>query len=193
MLDNSITLFNVSLENNTKSITDERLVMHSCKAILSDPTYSEFDELSFANINSNDYGFGYIEFEFSFIEKLQNPYMKFYISCFSFRMNTLSHSIKMNCPRPYGIFKLLMPHTCTKVDKNGNLAFGIRYYFKSLEERTALLTCNELCIEGFVALGKKTNTYNIMCRLSQKNEKWDIIDAYTYRRDGKAHIYSYCH
>ena len=193
MLDNSITLFNVSLENNAKPITNERLVMNSCKAILSDATYSEFDELSFANINHNDYGFGYIEFEFSFIEKFQNPYMKFYISCFSFRMNTLGYSIKMNCPRPNRKFKFLMPDTYTKVNKNGNLAFGIRYYFKSLEERDAFLSCHELCIEGFVALGKKRNTYNLMCRLSQENEKWDIIDAYTYRRDGKVHIYTYYH
>ena len=50
MLDNSVTLFNVSLDNNSKPETDERLIWDSCKAILSDSTYSEFDEMSFANV-----------------------------------------------------------------------------------------------------------------------------------------------
>lgn len=193
MLDNSITLFNVSLEDSMNPISDNRLVLSSCKAIVTDSTYSEFDELSFANVNHNDYGFGYIEYEFSFIEKFKNPYMKFYISCFSFRMNTLGYSIKENCPRPNKKLKFLMPDTYTKVNKIGNLSFGIRFYFRTLEERNAFLNCNELCIEGFVALGKKNNTYNLMCRLSQHNGKWDIADAYTYRRDGRMHIFSYWH
>ena len=193
MLDNNVTLFSVSLDNNSKTATDERLILHSCKAILSESTYSELDELSFENINHNDYGFGCIEYEFSFIENFRKPYMSFYISCFLFRMDTLKYPIKINCPKPIGKLKYLMPNTYTKVNKNGNLSLGIRYYFRTIEERTAFLECNELCIEGFIALGKQTNTYNLMCRLSQQNEKWDIIDAYTYRRDGKSYIYSYDH
>lgn len=193
MFDNEITLFNVELSNKFNSTTDNRLVLHSCKAILFDSTYSEFDELSFASINHNDYGFGYIEYEFSFIENFKMPYMKFFISCFSFRMNTLGYSIKENCPRPNRKLKFLYPNNYTKINKDGNLAFGIRYYFKSLEERHAFLNCQEICIEGFVSLGKKRNTYNLMCRLSQNEDKWQIIDAYTYRRDGKKNIYFYYH
>lgn len=193
MIDNSVTLFNVSLDNNSKPETDERLIWDSCKAILSDSTYSEFDEMSFADINHNDYGFGYIEYEFSFKENFKNPYMNFYVSCFSFRMNTLGQSIKENCPRPKRKLKFLMPDTYTKVNKYGNLSFGIRYYFKTPEEYSAFLNCKELCIEGYVAFGKKNNVYNIMCRLSRQNEKWEIEDAYTYRDKKRGNLYTYYH
>lgn len=77
MFDNEITLFNVELSNKFNSTTDNRLVLHSCKAILIDSTYSEFDVLSFASINHNDYSFGYIEYEFSFIENFKMPYINF--------------------------------------------------------------------------------------------------------------------
>lgn len=62
----------------TKKSRTERLIINSCKAIFYDRTYLEFDELSFANLNHNDYGFGYIEYEFGFKESFSNPYMKFY-------------------------------------------------------------------------------------------------------------------
>lgn len=193
MLDNSVTLFNVSLDNSYKPKTDERLIWNSCKAILSDSIYSEFDEMSFADINHNDYGFGYIEYEFSFKENFRNPYMNFYISCFSFRMNTLGQSIKENCLRPKRRFKFLMNDTYTKVNKNGNLSFGIRYYFKTPEEHSAFLNCEEMCVEGFVAFGKKNNVYNIMCRLSRQGGTWEIEDAYTYRDRKRRNLYSYLH
>lgn len=108
-------------------------------------------------------------------------------------MNTLGYSIKEICPRPHRRLKFLNPNNYTKINKDGHLAFGIRYYFKSLEERNAFLNCQEICIEGFVALGKKRNTYNLMCRLSQSESKWEISDACTYRRDDMSNIYSYYH
>ena len=83
MLNNETTLFSVSLQNGAENSTDERLILCSCKAKMFEKPYSEFDELTFALLNSNDYGHGMVEFEFSFIEKLKNPYMDFYVSCFS--------------------------------------------------------------------------------------------------------------
>lgn len=193
MLDNSVTLFNVSLPDISINESDKRLVLCTCKAIVHDSLYSEFDEMSYACVNLNNYGFGYIDYEFSFIENLNNPYMKFYISCFSFRMNTLGYTIKENCPRPVKRLKFLSPKNFTKVNMNGNLTFGIRYFFKSMEERVAFLTNKEICIEGFVALGKKNHTYGIMCRLSRDNDEWKIIDTNTYRSNHKAYIYSLYH
>lgn len=66
MFDGKITVFdiqNLQVGKHEKSRT-ERLILDSCKAIICDKTYSELDELSFANLNHNDYGFGYIEYEF---------------------------------------------------------------------------------------------------------------------------------
>ena len=193
MLNNEITLFNVSLQSGAENITDERLILCSCKAKMFERTYSEFDELTYALLNANDYGFGFVEFEFSFAEKFKNPYMDFYVSCFSFRMDTLQYAIKKNGLKYRRKTDFLLPKNYTKINKNGNLSMGICYYFENDEEKQAFLNCKELCVEGFVALGKRTNTYNVMCRLLQENGVWSIIDAYTYRRDGKRDVYTYNH
>lgn len=193
MLNNEITLFNVSLQSGAENSTDERLILCSCKAKMFEKTYSEFDELTFALLNSNDYGHGLVEFEFSFLEKFKNPYMDFYVSCFSFRMDSLKHAIKKNGLKYRRKTAGLLPKNYTKVNKNGNLSMGICYFFASAEEREAFLNCKEICVEGFVAFGKRTNTYNIMCRLAQQDGEWDIIDAYTYRRNGNHDVYSYRH
>ena len=193
MLNNEITLFNVSLQSGAENSTDERLILYSCKAKMFDTTYSEFDELTFTLLNSNDYGHGVVEFEFSFIEKFKNPYMDFYVSCFSLRLDSLNYAIKKNGLKYRRKTAFLLPKNYTKVNKNGNLSMGISYFFETAEEREAFLNCKEICIEGFVAFGKRTNTYNIMCRLAQQDGEWNIIDAYTYRRDGKQDVYSYSH
>ena len=193
MLNQEITLFNVNLQNGGKNVTDERIVLCSCKAKLFETTYSELDELTYALLNSNDYEQGFVEFEFSFNEKFKNPYMDFYVSCFSFRMDSLNYAIKTNGLKYKRKTAFLLPKNYTKVDKNGHLSMGVCYFFRSAQEREAFLNCKEICVEGFVAFGKRTNTYNIMCRLAQQNNEWSIIDAYTYRRDGKHDVYSYIH
>lgn len=195
MLNAEVKLFDVNIEPSSQLLKNktDRLVFNSCKAIVFDKTHSEFDELTFANLNHNDYSFGYVEYEFSFLENFKNPYMKFFISCFAIRTSHLGRPIKLNTPRPNRKIKFFNPDNYTKVNQKGNLSFGIRFFFRSEEEREAILNSEELCIEGFVALGKKNNVYDIMCRITKKENDWEIYEAYTYRTNPKTHIYSLVH
>lgn len=196
MFDGKITIFdiqNLQVGNSGKS-KSERLILDSCKAIIYDKTYSELDELSFANLNHNDYGFGYIEYEFGFKESFSNPYMKFYVACFTLRMNLLGYPIKLNIiGRQKGEPKCLYPNNYTKVNKYGNMALGIRFFFRSEEERNAILNSEEICIEGNISLDSKRNVYDIMCRIVKTESNWEIEDAYTYRSHPKSYIYSLIH
>lgn len=195
MLNAEFKLFDVNIEPSdsfSKNKTD-RLVLNSCKAIFYDKTYSELDELTFADLNNNDYGFGYKEYGFGFMEHFNNPYMNFYVSCFALRTNSLGRPILLNTPRPNRKLKYMMPNNYTKVNQNGNLSFGVRFYFRNHEERDALLNCDELCIEGSVALGKKRNVYDVMCRIVKADNDWKLDEAYTYRTHPKTHIYSLIH
>ena len=195
MFDSHFKLFDVNIaadKESSKNRTD-RLVFNSCKAIVYDKAYSEFDEMTFANLNHNNYGFGYIEYEFSFLENFKNPYMNFYISCFALRMNLLGYAIKLNTPRPNKEVKILTPDNYTKVNQNGNLSFGIRFYFRSKEERDAILNSEEICIEGYVALGKKNNVYDIMCRIIKTDDSWVLDEAYTYRTNPNTNVYHLYH
>ena len=185
MLDASlfpITLFSVENLFPCKTISDNRLVLHSCSARFGqEKIYSAFEEMNSVCINMNDYGCGYIEYEFSFEEHFKTPYMKFYLSAFSFRMDTLPRPIKENCLHPHGtVARALIPPGWTKVNRNGLLSISVLYYFKNSAEREAFLNCNELCIEGFIALNKKTNCYGMVCRLKKSNNTWELIDANTY-------------
>ena len=151
MLDGKLTVFDIQNLHVGKGEEpkSERLILDSCKAIIYDKTYSEFDELSFANLNHNDYGFGYIEYEFGFKESFSNPYMNFYIACFALRMNLLDCPIKLNTPRPYeSMPKCLFPNYNTKVNKYGNMALGIRFFFRDEKEKYAILAENFRCIRG---------------------------------------------
>lgn len=196
MFDGKITIFdiqNLQVGKSEKSRT-ERLTLDSCKAIIYDKTYSELDELSFANLNHNDYGFGYIEYEFGFKESFSNPYMRFYIACFALRMNLLGYPIKVNIiGRQKGEPKYLYPNNYTKVNKYGNMALGIRYFFQDEKERYCILNSEEICIEGNISLGSKRNVYDIMCRIVKTDDNWIMEDAYTYRTHPKSHIYSFIH
>lgn len=196
MFDGKIIIFdiqNLQVGKSEKSRT-ERLILDSCKAIIYDKTYSELDELSFANLNNNDYDFGYIEYEFGFKESFSNPYMRFYIACFALRMNLLGYPIKLNIiGHPKGEPKFLYPSNYTKVNKYGNMALGIRFFFRNEEERNAILNSGEICIEGNISLGSKRNVYDIMCRIVKKEDRWEIEDAYTYRTHPKTYIYSLIH
>ena len=70
MFEEIIKLFDVGLKvyDKFENPKTDRIVFNSCKAIIYDKTYSELDEPSFANLNRNDYGFGYVEYEFSFLK-----------------------------------------------------------------------------------------------------------------------------
>ena len=116
--------------------------------------------------------------------------MKFYISCFALRSISISkkYTAKLNTPRPNKQLMFLNQNNYTKVNSDGNMSLGIRFYFRSEEEREAVLNSDEICIEGSVAFGKKTNVYDIMCRIVKSDEGWTLDEAYTYRSNPKTHI-----
>ena len=192
-----IVLFDIhDTVNSNNTASNDRLIFNSCKAIIYDKAYSEFEESSFANLNHNDYGFGYIEYEFSFKETFDSPYMEFFVSCFTFRMNLMGYPIKLNGLRPCRKRKLserLMPPTYTKVNKYGDMCFGIRYFFRTMDERNAMLNSDILCIEGNVSFGNKRNVYDIMCRLEKQDNDWVVDEANTYRIHTKDNIFSLYH
>lgn len=197
MLDAVIKLFDVNIELSdrfSKNKTD-RIVFNACKAIVYDKTYSELDETTFATLNDNNYGCGFIDFEFAFKENFKNPYMKFFISCFSIRSISKDYKTvtKLNTPRPGKMGGSLYPPNYTKVNQNGNLSFGVRYYFKTMDEKNTVLNSDEVCIEGFVSFGKKNNVYDIMCRIVKTDNGWELNEAYTYRTHPKTYIYSLVH
>lgn len=146
MLNSIIKLFDVNVDISNRKLNSGRLVLNSCKAIIYDKVYSEFDELNFAVINLNDYEFGYIEYEFGFAENFDDPYLNFYILCFAIRCNMLDYPIKINSPIPSTTPKYRLLKNYTKVNKDGNMSFGVRYFFRSLEERNALINGDEVLI-----------------------------------------------
>lgn len=195
MLDGKIVLFEInnSVNKQSEKLKPNRLIFNSCKAIISDKLFSELDELNFANLNTNDYGLGYIDFEFGFKENFTNPYMKFYASCFDIRTNKSPCPIRLDSIRLNKDRRRFLIDNYTKVDKFGNLAFGIRFFFRSEEERNALLTCECLCIEGSISFGNKHNVYDIMCKLEKDKNGWRLDDAFTYRKNPRTHIDSLIH
>jgi hypothetical protein len=184
MLENSITIFSIQLPN--KEVKNKALVISGCNAILTDEktVYTELDELNFSNLNINDYGLWTLNIEFSFVNNFDDPYFEFYAGCFAIRTDT-GLCIKKN---GYPHLKCF-----SKINKDNKVSVGILYYFKSEEEKNKIENCNMFCIEGNIAIGKKSNVYGIMCRLSRTDEVWQVIDANTYRTHKGTSIGSLVH
>lgn len=196
MLDNTIKLFDVNVGALSQKESDNRISFSSCRATIynyfnEEKSYSEIDEESFLPLNDNN-GHGYIDFEFAFNENLKNPYMEFYASCFAFRSIEPKATIKLNGQHmtDKSIFREAFK---TKVNKDGKLSCGIRYYFNNEREKQLFLNCKELCLEGRLALGKKRNVYGIVVRLKKENNEWMVLDANTYKDKGFNTIYGYVH
>lgn len=189
----NITLFDVKTQNSNANTNSNRLVINSCKAIVHYKIYSELEELNFANINSNNYDYGYIEYEFGFNEKFENPYKTFYISLFAIRGNLLGYPIKINPPRPSTTPKIRLNKNYSKVNKDGNMSLGVRYFFRSLKEREALIDGDEVLIEGCIALDTRKNNYDIMCRIIKDGDEWILDEANTYRTHKKMDLYRLWH
>lgn len=189
----NITLFDVKTQNSSANTNSNRLVINSCKAIVHDKIYSELEELNFANINSNNYDYGYIEYEFGFNEKFENPYKTFYISLFAIRGNLLGYPIKINPQRPSTTPKRRLNKNYSKVNKDGNMSLGVRYFFRSLKERETLIDGDEVLIEGCIALDTRKNNYDIMCRIIKDGDEWILDEANTYRTHKKMDLYRLWH
>lgn len=70
---------------------------------------------------------------------------------------------------------------CSKINENGELVIGFRYFFGDIKDIRKIQSCNSILIESFIALEKKKNVYGIMCQLKRENENWCIDMAYTYK------------
>lgn len=184
MLDNSITLF--SLQKPNIEVKNKALVMSGCNAILFDDkmAYSELDELSFSNINNNDYGYWSMNIEFCFENNFDNPYFSFFAGCFAIRSDN-GIRIKLD-GNPYN-------ECYSKVNKNNKVVAGILYYFKSEEEKDNIQNCSMLCVEGCIAINKKNNIYDVMCRFIKINNEWKLADANTLRIHKKGSIVNMRH
>lgn len=69
----------------------------------------------------------------------------------------------------------------SKVNQDGDLVIGIRYYFKNSKEIQQIKNCTALLVEGFIALGDPRNVFGIMCQLKKEQDIWKISSSFTYR------------
>lgn len=134
--------------------------------------YSQLNELTFDILNYNN-GLGTLDVEFVFDNKVvPKRYPVFYTKCFVIRTDTgvlIKPMKRMNKP------------AYSKVDQDGNLVVGIRYCFKCNEEIEKILQCNNILVEGFIALEKPKNVFGIMCQMKKIVNSWEIAEAYTYK------------
>ncbi|MBE5968451.1 MAG: hypothetical protein E7255_16105 [Lachnospiraceae bacterium] len=123
---------------------NESLILSGCRVVLPEKIeYSELDELSYYTLNCNDYDYGRMDIELNFENGFKDPYFKYYVQCVTIRADKKA-ICKINRNRSREVLKL---NNFTKITKEGKLALGISYYFKSLAERSLLLQCNSFCIE----------------------------------------------
>ena len=176
MLDPQITLF--SLEATSKPTINPRpnvLLLKSCNIYVfsSGRIYSDFEDMTFNELNNNNFGYGSLDIEFAFINNAtKKEYPDFYTKCFVIRTN------KNEVIKP---MKLSNKKNYSKINKNGELVIGIRYYFINETQISAITGSNSILIEGFIALEKPQNVFAVMCQLEKRNSKWKITSAYTYK------------
>lgn len=186
MLD--LTLFKVGLPSKENNIQSTALILSGCRTIVTDETsYSEQDEQNYCLLNDvND--FGKLDIELSFENTMKNPYLKFYIRCVTIRTNNEKIcAIDKSMPEQFKF------DNYTKVTKDGKMAVGITYFFRSAEEREKLLNCNSFCVEGFISLKNKTTVYGFVCRVVHQADGWELVDGNTFRTSLHTNIESYIH
>lgn len=172
------TLFNVQL-SIPQTRVNKSLILTGCIANLlpEKDVYSEFDHLNFYPLNCNDYDFGRVDIEFCFENSFDNPYFEFYVKCFAIRTDTgVLRKIDINSTP-----KKFMTPNFSKVNMDNKLVMGISYYFESEKERIKVEKCKQFCIEGFIALKKKTNVYGVMCKIENLDNVWHMVSGNTYR------------
>lgn len=184
MLDLTLFEVNLPLKENKKPST--ALILSGCRATISDKiAYSEQNELNFYALNNAD-NFGKLDIELSFENTIKNPYMRFFVRCVTIRTdNERICAIDKN--------GYVQVKNYTKVTKEGKMAIGITYFFRSEEERQKLSSCNSCCIEGFVSFKNKTTIYGFVCRAVCLKESWELVDGNTFRTALHTNIESYIH
>lgn len=176
MLDPKVTLFSFSASTSTATPKESQaLILKGCNiyAFSAGRIFSEFDELNFDSLNSNDYGFGTLELEFILSGGIdRDAYPDFYTKCIVMRTDP-KYFIKPMKTRDKA--------NCSKVNQDGDLVIGIRYYFRDEKEIQEIQNCTSFLIEGFIALGTPKNVYGIMCQLEKECDAWRISSSYTYK------------
>ena len=166
-----------SIEATLPSKTDrvpKVLLLRACKITIfgEGQIYSELDEQTFDALNPNS-GCGTLDIEFVFDNNIvKEGYPRFYTKCFVMRTDT-NESIKP--------MKSRNSPNSSKINQNGELVIGVRYFFRDKIEIDKIKKCGELMIEGFIAIDKPTNVFGIMCQLRKEETGWEITSAYTYK------------
>ena len=176
MLDANVEKF-ITIEAtipNNKEPKTKALIVKECviDAFGNGHIYSQFEEMTFDVLNSNE-GLGSIDIQFTFMNNVtKEAYPEFYTKCFVINTDTRLHIKPM---------KYKNSPICSKINKDGNLCVGIRYYFGNEKEIDKLRKCNEIMVEGFIAIGNKKTVYGIMCQMKKCEGVWKIISANTYK------------
>lgn len=160
----------------------DELIISSCAIhyFSDNRLWSSFDELSYNCLNHNNYGLGVLDFEIGFTGYKGTAYPKVYTKCF--RLLTDEKTLI----KP---MKFTNESSLSKINRKGELVFGIRYYFRTEEEVAKLLNCKQILIESFIALEKKTNTYGLACQMHKAdNNNWECYYANTYRMKKRDNI-----
>ena len=153
MLDFNVSLeFTPNISMPTKGRVD-RLSISSCAMhLLSDNRlWSDFDEMCYNELNSNNYGLGVLDLEIGIAGYTGVAYPKAYTKCFVLRSDN-------------GLLIKPMKHTNfpsgSKVNQRGETVIGLRYYIR--EEREISLL-RETHIAGMgSALKKDVSILNIL-------------------------------
>lgn len=176
MLDAKIdSIFSANVAFDGKVDTKKNaLLIRACKVCLfsKERVYSQLNELTFDILNYNN-GLGTLDVEFVFDNKVvPKRYPVFYTKCFVIRTDTgvlIKPMKRMNKP------------AYSKVDQDGNVVVGIRYYFNCEEEIEKIMQCNKILVEGFIALENPKNVFGVMCQMKKIVNSWEITEAYTYK------------
>ena len=176
MLDaNFGTLFSIeAVLSDEKKDLPKALVLRACNVYLFDDSriYSELEEQTFDSLNDNE-GYGELNIEFVFENNIvRESYPNFYTKCFVIRTDTGCFIKPM---------KVINNPNNSKINQNGELVIGIRYYFRNKDDVGKIIKCNSFLVEGFIALGKPKNVFGLMCQMQKDKEYWRINSAYTYK------------
>lgn len=160
----------------------DELVISSCSIhyFSDNRLWSAFEDLSYNNLTPNDYGLGVLDFEIGFTGYKGTAYPKVYTKCFRLLTDRKTLIKPMKFSNEFSL---------SKINQNGELVVGIRYYFQTEKELNELHDCQQILIESFFALGMKTNTYGFACQMHKSNNgEWNCSYANTYRIKRKKNI-----
>lgn len=170
------SIVSLSLELPSRPMRSaEILILNGIKISNTDDIYSEIEEQNCFALNSNDYGFGRIDFELMF-EPIKISYSSFWAGCVSIRTENLK--IKVNPPLESYI-KRTTTQCLTKVSYENKMVVTLSYFFTNAEEKAKFLCAKSFLVEGFLALENQSNVYGFLCKVENHNNEWYFTEGYT--------------